>query len=155
MGQIIGTPLAHSLQSVRNNLQRSMLLIFEWNWIDYPTMCPLGEDFSVPETPCDTGERRHAARLRQDKLLKCNLGEVCNLSRSGMRIKRKRIPTRSFLKAKLSDGDCRLSVNVEVVWIKKLGYRCYEMGLRFVDPTNNQMATITQFAMYNHDKRTF
>lgn len=102
----------------------------------------------------DTDDRRHAVRIRQDTLLKCNLGEVLNFSKSGMRLRRKRIPTRSNVFVKISDGERSVKVNADIVWVRKIGYRSYDLGLQFIDPSSEQMAIITELAMYNRCRRT-
>ena len=101
-----------------------------------------------------TDDRRQAARIRQDTLLKCNLGEVLNFSKSGMRLRRKRIPTRSNVFVKISDGERSVKVNADIVWVRKIGYRSYDLGLQFIDPSREQMKLITELAMFNRCRRT-
>lgn len=111
-----------------------------------------------PEQTQDGGsvdDRRHTARLPQDALLRCNLGKICDLSREGIRIRCKRIPTSSLLDLHLTDGREKLTLNAEVVWVNKLGFRKYEIGLHFRDLEPRELQIIAQFAMYNRFNRSF
>lgn len=119
-----------------------------------PTESP--DSIKQPATGAVSGtdERRAAVRIRQDTLLKCNLGEVLNFSKSGMRLRRKRIPTRSNVRVKISDGETSVKVHADIVWVRKIGYRCYDLGLQFIDLSEEEMSIITQLAMYNRVQRT-
>lgn len=115
----------------------------------------LTESQGRPEdSPSDVEDRRHSARLPQDVLLKCNLGEICDISKTGMRIRRKGVPRNSLVSVNISDGNEQLQIQAEVVWVKKRGFRNYEMGLQFIDLSGSDLAVISRFAMYNRYNRT-
>lgn len=93
-----------------------------------------GEILPNPK-PGDAPEVRRHGRLRCH-LLECLLGEVQDISASGLRV-------RSRGKPVVKVGECmiltlqsvstRLELPVEVVWVKKVGFRRYDVGLRFGD----------------------
>ena len=142
-------------------VESSLLLIFRRELIDNQNMpdAQLSEsvepdDQSSAEAVSETDDRRAAARIRQDTLLKCNLGEVLNFSKSGMRLRRKRIPTRSNVHVKITDGETSVKVHADIVWVRKIGYRKYDLGLQFIDLSEEEKSIITKLAMYNRCQRT-
>jgi len=142
-------------------IESSLLLILWCELIDnqnmpdpQPSESPDSIGQPTPRALSDTDDRRSDARIRQDTLLKCNLGEVLNFSKSGMRLRRKRIPTRSNVRVKISDGETSVKVHAVIVWVRKIGYRCYDLGLQFIDLSEEEKSIITQLAMYNRFQRT-
>ena len=99
-------------------------------------------------------DRRNAARLPQDALLQCSLGQICDLSRTGLRVRARRLPEASLVYMQLSDGQTSLCIKAEVVWVNKLGFRKYEIGLQFLGLTPPELATVSRMAMYNRFNRT-
>ncbi len=141
--------------------ESSLLLISRCELIDnqnMPDVQPIEsvepDDQSSAEAVTNTEDRRSAARIRQDTLLKCNLGEVLNFSKSGMRLRRKRIPTRSNVHVKITDGETSVKVHADIVWVRKIGYRKYDLGLQFIDLSDEEKSIIMQLAMYNRVRRT-
>lgn len=114
------------------------------------------EDQARPHapSPATADDRRAAARLPQDALVRCNVGTVCDLSRTGVRVRCKRLPSSSLLHLALSDGRRQVTLKAEVVWVNKLGFRKYELGMHFLGPTPDEIRIISQFAMYNRFNRT-
>jgi hypothetical protein len=102
--------------------------------------------------------RRHGRlRCRQ---LPCDLGEVVDMSASGMKMKSSRAP-----KVGLGDvvsvtlhyplGD--LPIRARVVWMKKLAYRSYEIGLEFEQVTpaiKASLSVVVQTATDRHGGRS-
>ena len=99
-------------------------------------------------------DRRAAARLPQDALLRCSLGQICDLSLTGMRIRCRRLPTSSLLRVQVSDGRTVLNLRAEVVWVNKLGFRKYEIGLQFLEVPPDVRKAISGMAMYNRFSRS-
>ncbi|MCH8823632.1 MAG: PilZ domain-containing protein [Planctomycetes bacterium] len=93
-------------------------------------------------------DRRAHARLPQEEL-KCNLGEVMDLSLGGMQLRCKRVPKGDYIDIELTSEDMTLDLKGEVVRSKKLGFRKYEIGVRFQDVDPETAKLITQFSL-NH-----
>jgi len=87
----------------------------------------------------ETDNRRRAGRLHQFGL-RSNLGQVLDLSSSGVRLcatskLEGRVPLR------LSAPGCRdLAIECEVAWHKRVGFRQHIVGLRFVDASPAQLS---------------
>ncbi len=87
-------------------------------------------------------DRRAHARLPQEAL-KCNLGEVLNLSLGGMRVRCTRAPKDTVVEVELTYEGETMKVQAEVVRSNKIGFRKHELGLRFlnVDPETAKQLT--------------
>ncbi len=119
-----------------------------------PTPTPTPSGNGVVPAAADTGDRRIAPRLPQDSLVHCDLGVVQDISRTGMRLRCKHLPTHSRIVIHLSGPGIDLKVPTEAVWVQKLGFRKYELGLHFVDISDAVRQSITGLAMLNRDRRT-
>lgn len=93
-------------------------------------------------------DRRAHARLPQEEL-KCNLGEVMDLSLGGMQLRCKRAPKRDHVDIELTSEEMMLNLKGEVVRRKKLGFRKYEVGVKFHDVDVETAKLITEFSL-NH-----
>lgn len=89
--------------------------------------------------------RRASGRLMVSRDVRCNLGEVVDLSISGMRL----------LGSKATCGEVGLSLvapgfsirlKAEVVWSKRLGFRRHMLGVRFLDVDPYSSALLTRIA---------
>ena len=105
--------------------------------------------------------KRHANDQRRNgrlcvELLTCKLGQVLDISSSGIRVRRR---GRQIVQR----GD-RVAVTLksllgahtfksEVMWIKKLGFLRYEFGLRFVEVTPEENKTLIEIAQISADAR--
>ena len=74
-------------------------------------------------------EQRRSVRL-QAETLSCNLGAVVDLSAGGTRILVNR-ELSGMLDVTLWDTDRQLTLRAEVIWCKRLGFRKFEVGLKF------------------------
>jgi hypothetical protein len=86
------------------------------------------------------GERRDNGRLLQETL-DCSLGPVIDLSGGGMRVLCRRLP-RPKTKVVLLDSRVALKVKAELMWKNRVGPNHHEVGLRFDDPSPQQMEMI-------------
>ena len=91
-------------------------------------------------------DRRKAGRFKGSRL-GCNLGKVMDLSGGGMRI---RCATRlsSQMPVQLSTAKRRLTVQAKVAWVRRIGFRKYEVGLEFRDLTPETQQDLSTFAAY-------
>lgn len=91
-------------------------------------------------------DRRQFGRFRGTRL-GCNLGKVMDLSGGGMRI---RCSTRlsSQMNVKLWTAKRQLTVPAKVAWVRRLGFRKYEIGLEFLDMTPETRQDLSTFAAY-------
>ncbi len=87
-------------------------------------------------------DRRRDVRIRQNTL-NSNLGQVMDLSRSGMRVlspRRLKGPQSVVVFARQGP---HLQVMARVVWSERIGFRKHMIGLEFVeDPPARQLANI-------------
>ena len=80
-------------------------------------------------------EARKAGRLNCE-LVDCDLGELSDISSTGMRVKVKSGPglrVGDALNTTISGPGVTLTVGVRVVWMKKIGFFKSEVGLEFVE----------------------
>ena len=92
--------------------------------------------------------RRRHGRVRCDET-KCTLGEVLDLSASGVRVLirgRVRLKKDSVTPMLLEIGDAVAPVKAKVVWISREGWFRHTAGLQFVDLTPEQKAKVAQIA---------
>ncbi len=85
--------------------------------------------------PRPEGEGRVCGRLRCE-MMECDLGEVADISASGMRVKTKGKPPVKVgdrMKLGIRAAGTQSVVMAEVIWLKKQGWFRHELGLRFVD----------------------
>jgi hypothetical protein len=97
-----------------------------------------------------SGESRRAERHRTN-LLSCDLGDVVDISNTGMRLRcASKPPVRSgqVLTIKLQSAQVRLPIAGQVVWIKRKGLKTYEVGLRFVNMTRSLKAAVESLALF-------
>ncbi len=74
-------------------------------------------------------ERRAHGRLPQE-LLQSSLGPVLDLSIGGMRVQSVKAP-KGTIDVELLDFEGPVAVRADVMWVRKLGFRKYEVGLNF------------------------
>lgn len=78
--------------------------------------------------------RRHG-RVRA-QTINCELGTVLDLSASGVRVRHKgRLKLRigDQMAVSIRSGAFRTHVDARIIWLKKIGFRTFELGLEFVD----------------------
>ena len=88
--------------------------------------------------------RRVPGRLPQESF-QCGLGPVLDLSSGGMRVLCRR-PYQGKLRIHLEGYDVVLSLQTRVAWIRKLGFRRFEIGLAFLDIDEDVAQMLTRIA---------
>ena len=87
----------------------------------------------IPDSPITT-EMRRRGRVRCD-MLQSSMGEVTDISASGMRVLHKgsfHTACGKFLSTKLSCPTAQIQVMVRVCWFTKTGFRRHIVGLEFL-----------------------
>jgi hypothetical protein len=92
------------------------------------------------------GERRKTGRIKGGKL-RCNLGSVIDISAGGMRVRSSR-RLQGHVKVELWTHLRRAKVRAEVVWCGRLRFRRYEVGLQFLDMSDEAKQDLTAMALY-------
>ncbi len=95
--------------------------------------------------------RRVPGRLPQH-MLACDLGPVLDLSTGGMRL----LSTRHLsghVVARLRGDQHDLKIPCQVAWIKKLGFRRYEVGLTFLDLEDGVTSLLARIATDHRARR--
>lgn len=95
------------------------------------------------------GRRQHQRHTTDE--VTCPLGEVVDLSASGMRVAgrgRSPLPVGATAALKLHFPGGKLAISVEVVWRKRRKLLRYEMGLRFVHLTPSRRAALAALAEF-------
>ena len=80
-------------------------------------------------------DRRSKIRIAQTEL-HCSLGRVMDISSTGMRVTCRRVPKEKWVSVDLNTTVDPVPVQVEVVWARRLGFRKYEVGLQFMEPSS-------------------
>ncbi len=91
-------------------------------------------------------DRRRFGRFRGTRL-GCNIGRVVDLSGGGLRVRR---ATRisSQMDVKLWTPKRQITVLAKVAWVRRIGFRKYEIGLEFLDMTPDTQKDLSTFAAY-------
>jgi hypothetical protein len=91
-------------------------------------------------------DRRKYGRLKVSRL-GCNIGTVIDLSGGGLRI---RCSTRlsSQMDVKLWTAKRQITVPAKVAWVRRIGFRKYEIGLEFRDLSPDTQLDLSTFAAY-------
>ena len=98
------------------------------------------------QNPREGGDHRGCGRLRCE-LIHCDLGEIADMSATGMRVKARSKPPVKVgerIKLTLRSVDIQSEVWAEVVWLKKKGWFRHELGLRFMDVGMSTRALLDQ-----------
>ena len=91
-------------------------------------------------------DRRKFGRFKGTRL-GCSIGRVIDLSGGGLRIRR---TTRlsSQMDVKLWTPKRQIIVPAKVAWVRRIGFRKYEIGLEFRDLTPDTRKDLSTFAAY-------
>jgi hypothetical protein len=93
---------------------------------------------------------RRATR-HQTNLLTCQLGDVADISRTGMRIKcpsRPPVKVDQMLQLKLESTGQRIAVLGRVVWVRRKGLKAYQIGVQFVNVKSSVAAALESLALF-------
>lgn len=115
-----------------------------------------------PKLVMDTtpkGERRRHGRLRCEET-SCCVGQVSDLSASGMRILRRGRPIMDVgdefqISIHPDAGEPVLTLPSRVVWIERQGFRKHVIGLEFVDLDDDKKRLLGELARIVCDKIVF
>ncbi|MFG0330796.1 MAG: PilZ domain-containing protein [Phycisphaerales bacterium] len=104
-------------------------------------------DNPLPSKGRDNEVRRHGRLNCRD--LQCSLGEVVDISASGIRVQRKGKPHRHegerfMITLEAERGP--VEAPVHLVRVRRIGFRTYELGLEFDEMTPEQRTAITAVA---------
>ena len=88
-------------------------------------------------------ERRTGGQRKPVRRISCNLATVLNISPGGMRVRSTR-RLEGVHELEVWDRSTQASVRVEVVWSRKLAFRRYEIGLRFLELSAENRSRIEQ-----------
>lgn len=100
-------------------------------------------------------ERRGKGRVRCDLLLS-TLGEIVDLSASGLRVRTRgsqSLQINDVIYLKLSAPEEELLVKVQVVWTRRTGFRKHEVGMHFLNPSPQLQSKLIQIARVAADGR--
>ena len=95
-------------------------------------------------------ERRRSERIATNSL-SCKFGDVVDISTTGMKIRCERKPpvkVGQYIEAKLESNSHRLPVTGQVMWIKRMGFKGYEVGIKFVNIKRSLQAAIESLGMF-------
>ncbi len=95
-------------------------------------------------------ERRAHGRLTQE-LLQSSVGSVLDLSMGGMRVHCAK-PPKGSVAVELLDVGGPVTVHAEVMWVRKLGFRKYDVGLGFPHVPSDVAKQLTRVSL-NHRLR--
>lgn len=102
----------------------------------------VSQNIYVPQGTSERSNHRHAVSAeRRSKTrnveveLQCSLGQVLDISSTGMRVACRRVPKEKWVKFVLNAEVDPLPVHAKVVWAKRLGFRKHEVGLLFINPS--------------------
>lgn len=102
-----------------------------------------------PEAPKARDRRRNRVRV---VLLRCWLGDVVDLSQTGMRVRSRRKPLLSSepepitLIGGAKGSEEELALTARVVWVRRSGLFHHEIGLTFVNMTEATAAAVARLA---------
>lgn len=100
-------------------------------------------------------ERRRAGRMRCDVAVQ-SIGEVVDLSGTGMRVRRGGLRTYrpgTCFHARLLHGEGELPIKCRVVRVRRLGFMRCELGIEFVDQSDEAIAKLRQIALASMSHR--
>ncbi len=95
--------------------------------------------------------RRLRGRLPQEGL-NCDLGSVLDRSAGGMRVLAKR-PHHGELTVCVDGFEMSLRLQANIVWCKRHGLRCYEMGLQFLYVAEEMGRVLSRISQMHRKQR--
>ncbi|MEM8834242.1 MAG: PilZ domain-containing protein [Planctomycetota bacterium] len=94
-----------------------------------------------------SASRRQSARSAVNSDVKCDHGEVIDLSHRGIRLRsRKRWHEGQIRQVAITADGMRLALEAQCVWSRQEGMFTHLLGLAFVQPTDEQQRTLTSIA---------
>jgi hypothetical protein len=110
----------------------------------------MGVARELPPIPSVFGgaNARRAGRVRIEDV-SCSLGEVLDLSATGLRLRctrRPEIHAGDALELELDGIDTKIRVKARIAWVRRTGLRRHEIGLEFIDPAPGTRAALAALA---------
>lgn len=108
----------------------------------------------IARPPSAKDARKHG-RLACE-LLHCTLGEVLDISASGMRVKhRGRFSTAKgeTITTTIQVGATKIPAKVKIAWVRRAGFWSHQIGLEFVEMTDESRKVITQIGRLSRKAR--
>jgi hypothetical protein len=91
-------------------------------------------------------ERRRSGRVRQQSL-RCNLGQIVDVSATGMRIRRCwYMPVGTAKKIKIKGFPLAERLVAQVMWCRRAGFFAHEIGIQFVHADANVLQRLATVA---------
>jgi hypothetical protein len=93
---------------------------------------------------------RRAKRLRTDAL-KCDFGDVVDISSTGMRVQCPRKPpvkVGQVFEVRIQSDNNAIKVRAQTVWVRRHGLRSYQVGMHFVKANRSLTAAVESLAMF-------
>lgn len=107
---------------------------------------PRGAAYPIPD-------RRRYGRFPQD-MLTCNLGDVVDLSRGGMRVRGRRV-RKGPMYIELRDENRSLRLPGEITRVMRSGLFKCEIGIQFVDLTPELERELAAWSMLHRQRRSW
>ena len=101
--------------------------------------------------PTNFNERRQAGRYVNSEL-RCTLGEIQNISASGMAILCRKAPPHRA-EVLIGIGEEHICVLITRIWLKRLGFRKRLVGYLFIDPPAKLLGLLRSEKLPSHIKR--
>lgn len=101
----------------------------------------------VVSTQASGANARRHGRLRVTNATS-TMGKVIDISASGMRVRSRTRPPEpgTQVRITIAGPSCSTESEARVVWVKKLGWLHYEMGLEFLSPVPEVRACLLEIA---------
>ena len=99
----------------------------------------------------NSDEGRQAGRLAEVEL-QCTLGEIKNLSATGMAILCRKAPPHR-VEVLIGNGEEHICVSLTRIWVKRLGFRKRLIGYQFIDPPEKLLGLLSNEKLPIHIKR--
>ncbi|MHC4991545.1 MAG: DnaJ domain-containing protein [Planctomycetota bacterium] len=96
-------------------------------------------------------KRPRSAQRHQTNLIRCDLGDLLDLSQTGMRIKcdsKPPVKVGQMIQMTLRSPGDKLPVVGKIVWLRRKGLRAYQIGIMFVNVTRRQAENLESLAMF-------
>ena len=97
-------------------------------------------------------DRRNAGRVSVSSTVRCSLGDILDLSATGLRLLSHRSLCGEVRFALLAPG-LGVQLTGEVVWSRREGFRRHVVGVRFLDVDAHAAAILTRIASEHRTRR--